>query len=329
MSRPLTPANEPPKAAAPDPQTFIRALAAYLAKPVGGAATPNRVNQLDALEIDGQILHSLWESLGEVFHGHLQGVSLRLQAELRAALRFLYFYWSVWQDRPSPGNTYQNLRYTSADGASMVSPELLPPLSRMQKLITGVVYVGLRYMSERLDRSDEFLLRYATARRAMAFTESLVRLADALNYVLFLYDGRYRSPLDRMLGMQLCYQRDGAVRNLNFELLNRQLVWEGFTDFLLFLLPLLESRPLQEFQRVWSASLSRDARSLGGEHDSEPSTTTCAACGSNKPLMPHRAKPCGHAFCYACISVELSSRSRYRCPRCRSLVDGCKRLIDK
>eukprot|EP00166_Cyanidium_caldarium_P004409 ctg_467.g112 len=210
MSRPLTPANEPPKAAAPDPQTFIRALAAYLAKPVGGAATPNRVNQLDALEIDGQILHSLWESLGEVFHGHLQGVSLRLQAELRAALRFLYFYWSVWQDRPSPGNTYQNLRYTSADGASMVSPELLPPLSRMQKLITGVVYVGLRYMSERLDRSDEFLLRYATARRAMAFTESLVRLADALNYVLFLYDGRYRSPLDRMLGMQLCYQRDGA-----------------------------------------------------------------------------------------------------------------------
>jgi peroxin-2 len=44
--------------------------------------------------------------------------------------------------------------------------------------------------------------------------------------------------------MRLVYAQRDASRAISFEFLNRQLVWHAFTDFLLFLLPLLRPRRL-------------------------------------------------------------------------------------
>jgi hypothetical protein len=40
---------------------------------------------------------------------------------------------------------------------------------------------------------------------------------------------RYRTMIDRVLGMRLIYAQRSVSRNVSFEFLNRQLVWEAFT----------------------------------------------------------------------------------------------------
>lgn len=40
---------------------------------------------------------------------------------------------------------------------------------------------------------------------------------------------RYRTLIDRILGMRLIYAQRSLNRNVSFEFLNRQLVWEAFT----------------------------------------------------------------------------------------------------
>lgn len=48
-------------------------------------------------------------------------------------------------------------------------------------------------------------------------------LADNLEY------RRYRTLVDRILGMRLIYAQRSITPNVSFEFLNRQLVWEAFT----------------------------------------------------------------------------------------------------
>lgn len=69
-------------------------------------------------------------------------------------------------------------------------------------------------------------------------------LASLVNFGLFLWNGKYRSIVDRCLGMRLTYANRALHRDVSFEFLNRQLVWNAFTEFLLFLLPLLRPQRL-------------------------------------------------------------------------------------
>ena len=50
-----------------------------------------------------------------------------------------------------------------------------------------------------------------------------------LNFAAFLWNGKYRTIADRMLGMRLTYANRALNRNVSFEFLNRQLVWNAFT----------------------------------------------------------------------------------------------------
>lgn len=68
--------------------------------------------------------------------------------------------------------------------------------------------------------------------------------AAFLNFAAFLSDGKYRTLADRLLGMRLTYHERTLNRNVSFEFLNRQLVWHAFTEFLLFLLPIIRPKRL-------------------------------------------------------------------------------------
>jgi peroxin-2 len=59
------------------------------------------------------------------------------------------------------------------------------------------------------------------------------------SFLVFLVDGRYRTVTDRLLRLRLTPTSHSTSREVSFEYLNRQLVWHAFTEFLLFLLPLV------------------------------------------------------------------------------------------
>ena len=62
--------------------------------------------------------------------------------------------------------------------------------------------------------------------------------------------GRYRSLPERLLRMRLVSAAPGAVRQLNLEHLNRQLVWGELGELLLFFLPLFDMPAARRVPRV-------------------------------------------------------------------------------
>lgn len=60
-------------------------------------------------------------------------------------------------------------------------------------------------------------------------SEQIWQTLGLINFLVFLYDGRYRTVVERILGMRLVYAKRAVTRNVSFEFLNRQLVWEAMT----------------------------------------------------------------------------------------------------
>ena len=95
----------------------------------------------------------------------------------------------------------------------------------------------------------------------MAWMTDMVSSAHAMaafvSFVVFLVNGRYRTLVDRMLGLRLRPPTSQASREVSFEYLNRQLVWHAFTEFLLFLLPLVGiSRWRRWLSRAWRKTVA-------------------------------------------------------------------------
>uniref|UniRef100_A0A0W0EZI3 RING-type E3 ubiquitin transferase (cysteine targeting) n=1 Tax=Moniliophthora roreri TaxID=221103 RepID=A0A0W0EZI3_MONRR len=95
---------------------------------------------------------------------------------------------------------------------------------------------------------------------------------------------------DRLLNMRLIPSRRLMQRDVSYEFMNRQMVWHAFTEFLLFLLPLINSRKMQRrLSRITSSlssliGFSRSTRSLErtkrGKYWSLPDNQ-CAICAEN------------------------------------------------
>ncbi|KAA1112064.1 peroxisome assembly protein (Peroxin-2) [Puccinia graminis f. sp. tritici] len=71
------------------------------------------------------------------------------------------------------------------------------------------------------------------------------RLLGLLNFLAFLVQGTFRSPLERLLRIRLVPISSQLRRTVEFEFLNRQLLWQALTDFILFILPLIDFRRLR------------------------------------------------------------------------------------
>jgi len=141
-------------------------------------------------------------------------------------------------------------------------------------------------------------------------------------------------------------------REVSFEYLNRQLVWHAFTEFLLFILPLIR---VSRWRRWWTR-LNRKIRgnpgataTSAGEGYGELSflpERTCAIChketdGGTEAMgatstgaggkatdvvNPYEAVGCGHIYCYVCLAgkIELEEGDGWTCLRCGNLVKRCR-----
>jgi peroxin-2 len=148
-------------------------------------------------------------------------------------------------------------------------------------------------------------------------------------------------------------------REVSFEYLNRQLVWHAFTEFLLFVLPLVGiSRWRRWLARVWKKTKS--IVSSGGENEGDIKNgefaflpeRTCAICyqdqnptsmseaeviaasGSSGVMgsaqtditNPYETMPCGCIYCFVCLAgrLEAEEGEGWTCLRCGEEVKECK-----
>lgn len=151
-----------------------------------------------------------------------------------------------------------------------------------------------------------------------------------------------------------------ASREVSFEYLNRQLVWHAFTEFLLFLLPLVGiSRWRRWLSRAWrktKAALQSNADDDAPEEkqgelaflpertcaicykDQNPTSTSesdvIAASASGGIVgsaqtditNPYETIPCGCIYCFVCLVQKLEGEEGegWVCLRCGEIVKKCK-----
>lgn len=320
-----------------------------------------RVGQVDAELLDEELLDLLKGQVGEAlkyFGSHLQD---DWSAEIMLALRAVLFKLSVWDHDATYGAALQNLKFTDArvSGSHLVAP------SKWQKALYGLFTVGGRYA---WTRSEIWLMDNDNGYDAPSPTmQRLSRLSDAVStiystaafasFLVFLVNGRYRTLLDRILRLRLAPLTSQVSREVSFEYLNRQLVWHAFTEFLLFVLPLVGiSRWRRWLARAWRKTKS--VMNSGGDDEEGMKSgefaflpeRTCAICyqdqntatseaeviaasgsagaiGSAQTNItnPYETIPCGCVYCFVCLAgrLEAEEGEGWTCLRCGEEVKEC------
>lgn len=331
-----------------------------------------RVGQVDAELLDEELLGLLREQVGDALK-YVGGLGRNLHEEWRdeilLALRAVLFKLTVWDHDATYGAALQNLRYTDARRGG---PVLAPP-TRVQKALYGVVTVGGRYAWTRLEDwlvqqddegfaggGEEARPRVRRLKRLAAAAENVYTGAAFVSFLVFLVHGRYRTLLDRVLRMRLAPPTSQVSREVSFEYLNRQLVWHAFTEFLLFVLPLIGINKWRRWlARTWRRT-KKTLSSGGGAEDEVAEKRgeyaflperTCAICYQDQNTAsteqevlaaaassgvvgsaqtditnPYETMPCGCVYCFVCLAtrIEAEDGEGWTCLRCGELVKECK-----
>ncbi|CDR99750.1 hypothetical protein [Sporisorium scitamineum] len=217
-----------------------------------------RVNQLDAELLDRQLAELLLDPVKKALGSIRSTLPSDLEPELLLLLKLALFKFSIVDREASYGSMLQNLKYRNewAHRGALQSTARDQPLSRLQlalyPLLTIVApYAASKWQDHMTSLSYSHMPNNDPRRLLWKLTDASQRVWSAVvlaNFAVFLADGKFRSVADRLLGMRLTYAQRTMNRNVSFEFLNRQLVWHAFTEFLLFLLPLV--RPKRLFSRL-------------------------------------------------------------------------------
>ncbi|KAG1872736.1 Pex12 amino terminal region-domain-containing protein [Suillus tomentosus] len=227
-------------------QPRLHSIRDVLASPTFPKPNPRiiRVGQLDAELLDAELVHILIEPVSKALATVNASMKSRFEPELALLVQLVLYRFSVWSSGASYGAMLQGLRY------SVPSSGLNSRPSRRLLIIHGALTILVPYFRNRL---HAHALSHAwpdapasdIRRRAWAALTSLETAHGAfslLNFVAFLWNGRYRTIIDRFLAMRLEPSQALIKRDVSYEFMNRQMVWHAFTEFLLFLLPLINPR---------------------------------------------------------------------------------------
>ncbi|XP_038142648.1 peroxisome biogenesis factor 2 isoform X1 [Cyprinodon tularosa] len=280
-----------------------------------------RISQLDAHELDSALEQLLWTQFTQCFQNCPPGVLTPVEPELKALLYLLLWRFTLYSSSATVGQSLLSLRYQSTTVSSHYKP-----LSSRQKLGLALLTLVPRWLQERsyrlisyfglsargaLSEMDDGLLQRGL-RKALVLVSGLAKFATLVNFLVFLRNGRHPVLAERIAGAQTVFSKPNVVRDVNYQYMNRELLWHGFAEFLIFLLPLVNLRKLKSTVLL---------HVLGGKSSNEEGARMpqdvwkyCGLCGE-WPTMPHTVG-CGHVFCYYCIKSHSIADPYLSCPQC-------------
>ncbi|CEM02522.1 unnamed protein product [Vitrella brassicaformis CCMP3155] len=299
--------------------------------------TTLRVNQLDAARLDSEILSLLTSGFASAFRLFHEGVFDRWRPEVDALLRLVVWRYTTLADRPSPGDSLQNVKYRgwpherAGDGRHVdAGMQRLPARQKYGIMLLTIVLPWAVARLKRLMDDERWedgerpgVQPYRALRRVFTVVERAYEAATLVNLVVFLKAGVYRSVADRLLRLRMHHVDPTLPRQISFELMDRQLYWHSFTDLLLVVTPLVNLRRVRLMLRrsadQATAYVTKHARrvpllarhipKLQRERPSSgmsaASVGACGMCGASPMVCAHRTMPCGHMFCYYCIAMAV------------------------
>ncbi|KAH8700380.1 putative peroxisome biosynthesis protein, partial [Talaromyces proteolyticus] len=323
-----------------------------------------RVGQVDSELLDEELLGLLNGQIGEALKYYGSHIRDDWASEIQLALRALLFKISIWDHNASYGAALQGLQYVDSRSKSLIPS----PPTKWQKTLYGLFTVGGRYAWEKwenwlIDHENGYeeasdVRLFSRITNLVSTTHSVAAFAS---FLIFLVNGRYRTLIDRVLRIRLAPPSNQVSREVSFEYLNRQLVWHAFTEFLLFLLPLVGiSRWRRWVSRAWKKTVAA-VKASSAEDGDKPSEKqgqfaflperTCAICYNDQNptatseadilgassggiigsaqtdiTNPYETIPCGCIYCFVCVTEKLEAEEGegWVCFRCGEIVKQCK-----
>ncbi|KAL4635140.1 peroxisome biogenesis factor 2-like [Arapaima gigas] len=269
-----------------------------------------RVSQLDAFELDAALEQLLWSQFCQCFQHLRPGHLTPFEPELKALLQLLIWRFTVYSKSATVGQVLLNIRYKN----DLSQAQRYRPMSRQQKVWFALCTVGEKWLKERF--YSLFLTHPADChmhkvRRTLALLSGLAKVASLLNFLHFLQWGRFPTLTERLLGIRAVFTRPPGPYDLGFQEATRELLWHGFAEFLIFLLPLFSMGRLRAILRTLLPWAEDKGDSIG---PSSCRPTECALCGE-WPTMPHTIG-CEHIFCYYCVKSHAMAEMCFSCPKC-------------
>jgi peroxin-2 len=197
-----------------------------------------RSSQLDANELDQEFLQLLQEGIQEI-------TSRDWRPEIETILDFIVFSLPiVGGNKGTAGALLYNLVYVNNKGG---------PLSFTQKWRYAILRFLLTWPWKRGCKMDEAWseeevqdLRHQVW-KGVQKVDRFIKTLSFLSFLVFLVQGRFRSVLERVLGLSLSHNKQHSARFISHDLLNRQLVWKASTEFFLSVYPLLQASSTKRY----------------------------------------------------------------------------------
>lgn len=310
-----------------------------------------RVSQLDAYILDGELFSLLKQQLADSFQ-LLSGKSWSYgqHPELWSlVLKLIIFRLTTYKSGSSYGLKLQNLKLSDSSTGKIIGHGtrllILGTIfgdylfKRLQSYLYSFEASSVRGGTSPLDRIKAVLVR--NKETILKKIDDTIKILGLVNFVSFLVYGRYPTVLHRILGVSLTpviadlLKFDGD--KVNFEFQNRQLVWNVMTEFLVFILPLLQLRKLKRLVLQLLPIRTKDQFRTTSAVPVQTRFTNlpisqCAICIETierrdiKAVSSHITSPfitnCGHIFCYVCLAtrfnaIDNGNEDAEGCPRCR------------
>ena len=302
-----------------------------------------RVTQLDTHELNESLLLSIKRSLNEDYFKYIQLKPIqRYHVEIFAGLKFILWYHTYGKSGQTVGQTIFDWSYVFDNKSKRA---LL-----IKKLVHACVFCLDEWFEVKLLRLLKGLIKFVFRKRETFFSGSseqnpssydqrlnqvidviskIYKSLSFLNYILFLFDGKYLKLWERVLNFQPVYNNPQYMpqTNLATDASIREELWQ--TYFSLFRL----GNSLFDFQKLLNLVKKKVNFSQKTLNVSQTTNgidiTTCAIC-KNEPVVAHRSisrqesdSQCKHVFCYFCIRQALTETGldkSYLCAICSKSV---------
>ncbi|KJE92312.1 hypothetical protein CAOG_03311 [Capsaspora owczarzaki ATCC 30864] len=305
----------------------------------------------------------------KLFDFFMPSVAKKFEPEFDALVHLMIYRLSVYAKDATYGQGLLSLKYADARrlreddasplrtampiAASAATMGASAGLTKWQKVLYGLAYIGGKWAWTRVNDISSYWQwsereENDPLKRLWRLKENLDKLykfLTVLNTILFLRDGRFPFLIDRILRIRQVYSTGSLSRQVSYEFMNRQLLWHGFAEFLLFLLPLINLQKIKNValrilyfttsmqQQQREQRLQKQLHQKGQQLDPKAALEIqrqqrlrdfegpCGICGES-PIGTPSVVPCGHVYCYVCIASNCLADSGYRCLRCNAPVDN-------
>ncbi|CAF0727457.1 unnamed protein product [Brachionus calyciflorus] len=287
-----------------------------------------RVTQLDTNELDESLILTLKQSINQDFFKYVQyNFIQKYHTEIFTAIKCVLWYNTYYKRSQTIGQSLLDWSYLNQNGKLGLLRKIAHCfiycfdewfLAKLPHLIKKLIFYFKKLKNKNQIEEENNLDSERKIDNYLNFLGAIFKSVSFLNYLMFLFNGKYLHLWERLLKLEPSYNREQLIKSYNHEVSEREELWQ--TYFSIF--KLIDS--YASFDKIYSKITK--IRSRKYQNESELNIKCCPIC-EIEPSMIHCSKnydkleSCKHIYCYLCIKKALNEHdNKFECPICKKYI---------